>query len=446
MTPRQPGPFNLTNIREGYNEVVQAPLLVNKNKVFASVLNANDASFKEGIKERYHNYPYDLDAIFTPAVRLYDFLIDEFGDRLTIDGSILTDLKKIYMLCPYKPNPTSAKNGFGTIVDLNTTLPKINKLDLFKNLAKIFGASFYRDGEGFRLLRASTVLGGTDVKDWSSKISDTYSSRPEPPKGYILKFNDDSSDNSYDARNLTSDIDDGDIEERNSYHDLLWRDTPDIGEYSTRLHKPTGDIFSYTTVWIDGANKEYAVGIWPADSLLRANNVVEMTVEDSEDVIDNSINFTLARPVPDAVMNADTYDYELRVAPLITPPAIGEERGSTVIIGLIAEKQMTDKGYVSVYAYDSELWGLPVFSDKSLGFSLDPKALFAKYHSRLVQWLEKRRQVVTVDLNLTTEEIASFRMYDKVYFKGRQWLPVKLSVSIDIASGSVTASGEFVSI
>lgn len=446
VTPRQPGPFNLTNIREGYNEVVQAPLLVNKNKVFASVLNANDASFKEGIKERYHNYPYDLDAIFTPAVRLYDFLIDEFGDRLTIDGSILTDLKKIYMLCPYKPNPTSAKNGFGTIVDLNTTLPKINKLDLFKNLAKIFGASFYRDGEGFRLLRASTVLGGTDVKDWSSKISDTYSSRPEPPKGYILKFNDDSSDNSYDARNLTSDIDDGDIEERNSYHDLLWRDTPNIGEYSTRLHKPTGDIFSYTTVWIDGANKEYAVGIWPADSLLRANNVVEMTVEDSEDVIDNSISFTLARPVPDAVMNADTYDYELRVAPLITPPAIGEERGSTVIIGLIAEKQMTDKGYVSVYAYDSELWGLPVFSDKSLGFSLDPKALFAKYHSRLVRWLEKRRQVVTVDLNLTTEEIASFRMYDKVYFKGRQWLPVKLSVSIDIASGSVTASGEFVSI
>ena len=171
-----------------------------------------------------------------------------------------------------------------------------------------------------------------------------------------------------------------------------------------------------------------------------------MTVEDSEDVIDNSISFTLARPVPDAVMNADTYDYELRVAPLITPPAIGEERGSTVIIGLIAEKQMTDKGYVSVYAYDSELWGLPVFSDKSLGFSLDPKALFAKYHSRLVRWLEKRRQVVTVDLNLTTEEIASFRMYDKVYFKGRQWLPVKLSVSIDIASGSVTASGEFVSI
>ena len=446
VTPRQPGEFNLTNIREGYNETVQAPLLVNKNKVFASVLNAYDASFKDGIKERYHNYPYDLDAIFTPAVRLYDFLIDEFGEKLTIDGSILTDLKKIYLLCPYKPNPTSAKNGFGTIVDLNSTLPKINKLDLFKNLAKIFGASFYKDGDGFQLLRAGTVLAGSSVKDWSDKISDTYSSRPESPKGYILKFTDDSSDNTYDAKNLTSDIEDGDIATRTSYHDLIWRDTPDIGAYSTRLHKPTGDIFSYTTVYIQDAPKDYAVGIWPTDSLLRANNSVEYAAADSEDFFDNSIGFSLVRPVPDTVMNTETYDYELKVAPLITPPAIGEERGTTAIIGLIGERQMTDKGYVSVWVSDAGVFGLPVFNDKNLGFSLDPKALFSKYHSRLALWLEKRRQVVTVDLNLTIEDIASFRMYDKVYFKGRQWLPVKLSVSVDVSSGTVTASGEFISI
>ena len=60
------------------------------------------------------------------------------------------------------------------------------------------------------------------------------------------------------------------------------------------------------------------------------------------------------------------------------------------------------------------------------------------------RWLEKRRQVVTLDLNLPIEEIASFRMYQKVYFKGRQWLPVKLSVSVDVASGSIESSGEFI--
>lgn len=446
ITPRQPGAFNVDNIRHGYNPVVQAPLLVNKNKVFASTLQARSEEFKSGIKERYHNYPYDSDAIFTPAVRLYDFLTDEFGDYLTIEEGILEDLKKIYLLCPYKPNPTSAKNGFGSIIDLDSTLPKLNKLDLFKNLAKIFGASFYKDGEGFRLLRAGTVLGGTTVKDWSEKISDTYSSRPESPKGYILKFNDDSSDNTYDARNLASDIDDGDIEERNNYHDLIWRDTPDIGAYSTRLHKPTGDIFSYTTVYIQDAPKDYAVGIWPADSLLRANNSVEYAAADSEDFFDNSIGFSLVRPVPDTVMNTETYDYELKVAPLITPPAIGEERGTTAIIGLIGERQMTDKGYVSVWVSDAGAFGLPIFNDKNLGFSLDPKALFSKHHSRLARWLEKKRQVVTVDLNITTEEVASFRMYDKFYFKGRQWIAVKLSVSVDVASGAMETSGEFISV
>lgn len=446
VTPRQPGEFNFTNIREGNNEVVQAPLLVNKNKVFASVLQASSEEFKEGIKERYHNYPYDIDAIFTPAFRLYDFLIDEFGEKLVIDGSILTDLKKIYLLGPYKPNPTSAKNGFGSIVDLNSTLPKINKLELFKNIAKIFGAAFYKDGDGYRLLRAGSILQGADVKDWSDYISDVYSSRPEPPKGYVLKFDDDSSDNAYDAKNLTSDLEDGDLEARTHYHDLIWRDIPNIGEYSTRLHQATGDIFSYTTVYIEDAPKDYPVAIYPADSLLRACNNVETKIEDSDDTFDNTIGFTLVRPVPDTVMDTETYDYELMVAPLITPPAIGEERGSSAIIGLIGEKQMTDKGYVSVWVSNAAMYGLPVFNDKSLEFSLDPQALFSRYHSTLARWLEKRRQVVTLDLNLSIEEIASFRMYRKVYFKGRQWLPVKLSVSVDVASGSIESSGEFITV
>ena len=40
VTPRQPGEFNLTNIRNGKNATVQAPLLVNKNKVFSAVMDA----------------------------------------------------------------------------------------------------------------------------------------------------------------------------------------------------------------------------------------------------------------------------------------------------------------------------------------------------------------------------------------------------------------------
>lgn len=446
VTSRQPGDFNLTNIRNGYNEVVQAPLLVNKNNVFASVIDARESTFKDGIKERYHNYPYDLDAIFTPAVRLYDFLIDEFGEKLVIDGSILTDLKKIYLLCPYKPNPTSAKNGFGSIADLNSTLPKINKLDLFKNIAKIFGASFYKDGDGYRLLRAETILEGAISKDWSDYISDVYSSRPEPPKGYILKFEDDSSDNAYDAKNLTSDIEDGDIAKRGSYHDLIWNVAPDPGNYNTHLHSPTGDIFSYTTVHITNTNTARTITIWPADSLLRVCNNIETTAEDSDDSFDNSIGLSLVRPIPDTVMNTEDYSYQLVVAPLINPPAIGEERGTQAMIGIIGEKQMTDKGYISVLMSDAAMNGLPVFRDQYLDFSLDPKALHSKYHSRLSRWLGKRRQVVSLDLNLSIEEIASFRMYQKVYFKGRQWLPVKLSVSVDVASGSIETSGEFITV
>lgn len=442
ITPRSPD-GNFQDILDGRYAPIMAPVMINKSAVMTTIQkNPKNPSYKVEVPVRYHNFPYQ-DSLFTPAVRLYDFLIDEFGTGLQIDADILADLQKIYMICPYKPTVTSASNGFGYLIPMNDTLPKINKLDLFKNLAKIFGAAFFKDGENFRLKRAGGILSSSDVIDWSDRVSDNFSSRAETPKKYILKFEDDSSDNSYNADNLSSDLEDGDILRKQSYYEIFRTNVSAGEKFYTLLHTPTGDIFS--TFHALTADKRYSDPPMMADSVLRACSNVDAP-ESSDDVFDNSISLSLVRPIPDTIIDDQGNILDLIVAPLITPPSIGEERGSMTMIGIIGHRQMTDKGYVSVPTVQADVFGIPVFQDKFLDFSLDPEALLNKYHSAFAAWLQKKRQVVTADLNLTTRDIASFRMYSKVYFKGREWIPVKLSISVDVASGSIEASGDFISV
>ena len=443
ITPRSPS-GNYQEIRDNMYDVIKAPVMINKSAVMTTIQSdPKDANLKVEVPVRYHNFPNDYDSLFTPAVRLYDFLTDEFVSGLDIDDDILDDLKSLYLICPYKPTATSSTNGFGSLIPMNETLPKINKLELFKNIAKIFGAAFYKDGESFKLKRAGNILKSAPVANWSDKIPDNFSSRPENPKRYILKFEDDSSDNVYNSDDLSADLDDGDILKKTSYYDIF-RTNVQAGKKSyTLLHAPTGDVFSVFHAVT--AEKRYSDPPMMADSVLRACKDVDAPNSDG-DVFDNSISLSVVRPVPDTIIDSDGSVLDLIVAPLITPPSIGEERGSMAMIGIIGNGQMTDKGYISVPTADSDTFGIPVFQDNYLGFSLDPTALFKKYHSEFAAWLEKRRQVVTVDLMLTTKDIASFRLYQKVYFKGREWIPVKISVSISIASGSIEASGDFISV
>ncbi len=442
-------------IRNGDNEFIKAPLLINKDGVKYNIIGMQGfddttvADISTAIREKYCNYPHSAyDNPFVPALRLYEFLTDEFGANLIIDDSIIDDLQKIYMLCPYKPLATSAYIGFNRFINFTNCLPKVNKLELFQNIAKIFGAAFYQDGTKYRLLRASSIIDSTDIEEWSGKVADSFSSAFEPAQTYILKFNDDSSENEYKGGNLDADLADGDIKRANTYNGLrvmASANTPVeigvVGPAVSILHSPTGDIFSCSGVFsiVNGAGYYGYV----ATSLLRATHNIDSADEDSNETFDNSIAFSVVRVVPDMCWKKTSPEYTELVAPIVSLPAVGESKGSDIIIGLIHKNQMTDKGIVSVPYNPSQ--GVP-FRDEDMGFSLDPSALHDRYHSSFSSWLAKNRQMVTVNLRLTASDIHNFRMYRKVYFKGREWIPHKLSLSINVSSARVETSGEFISL
>ena len=53
---------------------------------------------------------------------------------------------------------------------------------------------------------------------------------------------------------------------------------------------------------------------------------------------------------------------------------------------------------------------------------------------------------VTGQVKLTAFELSAFKMYRKVYFRGREWIVKKLSVTMSALSDTLDVTGEFVSV
>lgn len=438
----------LREIRNGEHSVIKTPLLINQ----AAVTNVVYEPYPEGsaqqvsLEEKYHNHPSTLVTMFTPAVSVYHLLCDDFERNfinLNIDSSILEKVKLLYILGQYKPTETHYITGHPVgSVRIGDTLPKINKLDFLKNIARIFCAAYYTDGANVAMKSASSVIEASDALDWSDKVSDKAALSIERPMSYIMKFANEESDNTYDASNLKDDLNDGDLYNRDSYTALMEHLQED--EYRAIVHTPTGDVFSGKT---QNVVKGSILPAYLIDIILQHLNSIDTTgeVESADSTFDNSIDFKLVRCVPDKI-RMDYRDYDLNmVAPVISFPATGTERGSEVYIGVFHENQLCDKGHVIIHDPELSQYVPDAFCDYDIGLSLDPHALSGR-HQAFIQWIGKRRQTVTADVNLSLFDVANFRMFKKVFFAGRQWIVRKLTITLLAKSDNIEASGEFISV
>ena len=428
------------------------PPMINKAKVSYEY---NKNKELDIARARYCNFPNisqgDLQiGRLTPCVQLYELLIRAFPhNTLEMQPWLEEQLKKIFIICPYAPNGANGIGVASTFDGLNfdNSLPKLSVAELCLNIAGIFSAAYYVDGEKIKLISAEDVICDDwdrprEIIDWSEKIIGLWSSRVEEAQNYEISFIDDSSDNTYDSSLLVKDRNDGNIIEVDSYKKVIDAASNLPGEeYTAVRHKGTGDIFSvkfmdYAEIPGQGHRQEELVS---ADSLLRHSGPSEDIAGTSTGTLKRDISFKLCRPVPDTYI----LTRQRIVAPIVSLPTIGEERGTMAIIGVISDDQMSDKGVVCV---PDDRWNTepkPV-KDKYVGFSLAPNELINQYARFYSRWLALDRQVVSVHLNLTAADLSAFRMYNKVYFAGRDWVPISLSCSVDIGTGNIECDGEFI--
>lgn len=465
------------NVLAGIVDGVYAPVLVNSMSAADTVVKLEESP-DDGVDVavKYHNCPLLIQgnieitsqsqySFFTPAIPILKVLETEFGG-IDIDQAIFQrgQLNNLVILGQYKKDCAFTETSIPAEgIDVARMLPDITALELAQILAKIFCAAYYRDGDRFVLRSAEQILSAAPELDWDSQVSDNAELSVEAGAKYAFGFGNGADENVYDP--AAASVSDGDIATYNSLADAL-QAMEDA--YSAWKFALTGDIYSSMKVTPsansivdypegpDGPETGPIKGIM-SDVLLHRLETFDLEPEDNgTGSFDNSVPANLVRCVPDTFFIQegviDGSHFEMRtvaakfaMAAIVNAPGVHEDRGSEVYIGTIHQPdaygtitQIADKG-VALPASISQRYA-------EMTPNLDPAVLFEGYHKSFAQWVRTRRQVVVASLNLSMSDIANFRMWQKVMFRGRCWFVRKLTLEISASSDRVEATGEFVSI
>lgn len=438
----------MADIRNGEVPGVYSPLISNATELSKPAVDGHDREIvfadlfaEKGIEissaaVKYHNAGSDLP--FTPVILVSKILEDELGQVDIGEGfDILAD---IAIIGQYKTDFAATGTGIPAEgLEIARALPDVTALDLIRIIAKTLCAALFLNGDRLSFKSVGWILQLTDADDWDDRISTEAELSLMPAGGYRFSFGNGDDENSYD--------DEGNV----IYPSRTLKNMTDlfaVDEYRSAKCTATGDVvYSGTkTPEIEYCHTDrppYVCVTIPTIPLIDITNVgmkeFDYKPEDSEGTeFDNSVGAKLVRCVPDHSHFAT--DYWLMSA-IINPKTLGEERGDEVIMGVIRGKpgqyQLTD-GRVH-FEDDAEI----AETDHSL--ELSPDRLFSNYHAVAAEWFRTEHQVVKTVVNLSATELAAFRMWNKVYFRGRRWIVKTLSVTFYADRDAIDTEGEFVS-
>jgi len=416
---------------------VYYPLIVDASKVASNGIGAKPSGTRPGnlynIDGKYRNYPGDTShrKLSVPAVPVPLIL----GNRISFDqvSGAVSRLADIVVFGTHEQG----------LPDVAATLPDMTFADFVRALCKLFNAAVFQDGgAGYSIHAAADILSQGAALDWDGKVSDRFRSRREPAEGYALRY---------------SDGDDGDSANAESPGTAATLAAVVAGaaeEYDVAQHTPTGDLYSrkLNTVTMFGVTGHSSSGdiygpVGTIDEVLidrqgSSGTARAGSAEDNERIVD--IGFKLPRCAP----SGWTKHYDdgsadqviRRMAPIISLPATGGDRPADVYVAIYGNGQAGDKGVVIANPDSASS------ADLEIGDSLAPVELFQEYHQAYAAWLAGDRQILSVDLDLSTYELVSFRMWQAVRVRSRNFLVSKLSVRIAASGDGVDVSADLISL
>lgn len=435
---------HISSARNGTHEEFGAPVLIGQANI-TDIEYKNDRGADPVSPElKYHNWVWDSETIFTPAVRVCKILSEAFKN-IAIDYQIKSLYEQLAILGLYKDQDSYLVSGISSNSGLNiaNTLPECTILDLVKNIAKMFCASIFRDGNKYVFKTNQSIIEYTsmwDVLDWNDKVSDKFSASIEKASSYTFGYSNNDNENTYDPTGLGKDIESNNVVEKSNMFDILTSISL-AKDYIATRHTGTGDMYSGRGMNItlkDGhANMPFM------DMLL--HNIPKVSTEDDlENAFDSTVDFKCVRCMPTELLNINTdiTDSWYGLCPIVEFPAIGEDRSSDVWIGLLFNNQLVDKGY---YLQTPTMQGGGhELIERNSGQSLAPEALYKRFHKPFAEWLAKDKQVITADVYLTLDDIASLRMYNKIAIRSRAFLIKKITLSFAVNSETIETTADFI--
>ena len=392
----------------------------------------------DGSVTKFHNLPAHNDTTrFTPCVSIQRMISAASGLKLDFSAAFFSP-SNIYVLGLYK-SFTGDINGYGNYLSIAQTLPDVTLLDVLKEFCKLACSSVYKNGDGYAVVMFDMV-GFAVVKDWDSKVSDKFSLSNEPQQGYRFGWPKDNDTGG--ESDLSSEIIDVSTLK---------------GVLDARQHS------QYTPVRHTGIGDTYSV---PPDDIYMGDHdsvqVCELLNDSNEDyeeipgrgrgfdgdTVDNHLSAYLIKNVP-IFYEEEEWDEDdsypqggtwitvasgYRMAGQVTFPADGGERDSKLIFGVYESGQLVGKGKKMVPETGA---------DANATYDLSAGSLYQK-HQAYQSWIEKSRSVVSVDLDLSVQDIADFRMWHTVMVRNQMFVVKKLRILISTKRDSILSTADLV--
>lgn len=435
-----------------YCDKVQLPIIVNAAY--------EGKCIKEGvaIRDKYHNLlgvgagvPYVI-----PAFRMHEILSNLFDGNIDMEDFLgaenFTEFRYASILGLYKTDITDEKIGLYVsdgCYNLGVTLPKLTGAEFITNFCNLFCASVFRTRDGYVLNHLGGILKDRDSRlDWSDKVADGFSLSFESGMAYEFGYDNSDDENTLASGVLAQKVDAGEI--------LLAGSMAEMFEKSSNVKGWAAICVETSYTGVRDGRHVYSMdwhdtyGEYLISCIYRPLEKIDTTSDDdSDDSYDASVGFSLASCVPLNLQQAVVGSLSplCRSAAVVKLPGVGTERGSEAWIVMtdryrdywsgIGDYFVTDNG---THFYD----GINRDIIDVDAADLRPRSMYDKYHTVFSEWLSRDRVVVSSDLHLSVSDLCNIDLSKQVYFRGKNWIIRKLTVSLGLQAGIVEASGEFI--
>ena len=367
-------------------------------------------------------------SVVTPAVKVASILAEAFKN-VSISDNISTLYEALAILGLHRSKQLCALYGlqqtdnYNLLLDVADMLPDCTVLDLVTNIARLFCASIFRDGQSFVLKTNREVLADSTVTDWTDKVSDEYSLSREEEASYSFGFSNDDSENTYTTESESSGTTGGSIVDVGTMLDVI-QTIKNSSDYVAVRNLATGDMYSGKKMTVTTAtNSQYTLPYM--DMLLHKLHKVSSD-DDKENSFDNSVDFKCVRCIPVTSVHDLGPTITLhQMCPIIKFPAAEDERSSDVWIGALINNQLVNKGVYFERPTSTIHSNTGEWANSNL--SLDPAVLYRRYHRPFAEWLSENRRVITTDVFLSLQEIADLRLYRKIMLYGQVFFIKKIT-------------------
>lgn len=423
----------LKSIRDGNAKNIkdfEIPMIVGEENITDVEYTNNDiGAEKVEYIVKYHNYYWaPMMSVVTPAVKVASILAEAFKN-VSISDNISTLYEALAILGLHRSKQLCALYGlqqtdnYNLLLDVADMLPDCTVLDLVTNIARLFCASIFRDGQSFVLKTNREVLVDSTVTDWTDKVSDEYSLSREEEASYSFGFSNDDSENTYTTESESSGTTGGSIVDVGTMLDVI-QTIKNSSDYVAVRNLATGDMYSGKKMTVTTAtNSQYTLPYM--DMLLHKLHKVSSD-DDKENSFDNSVDFKCVRCIPVTSVHDLGPTITLhQMCPIIKFPAAEDERSSDVWIGALINNQLVNKGVYFERPSSTIHSNTGEWVNSNL--SLDPAVLYRRFHRPFAEWLSENRRVITTDVFLSLQEIADLRLYRKIILYGQVFFIKKIT-------------------